>query len=408
MISSISIKNISKRYKIYPSRLARLKDWINPFGKKTYREKWVLKGIDLEIAPGEAVGIIGMNGAGKSTLLKIITGTTIPTTGTVQFNGKVAALLELGLGFHPEFTGRQNIYMSGQLLGYSNEEITECMEQVETFAEIGEAIDAPVRTYSSGMQVRLAFSVATMKRPDILIVDEALSVGDVYFQHKSFSRIKEFIKAGTTLLLVSHDKATIQAVCNRAVLLDQGSILKVGNPEGIMDYYNAMIVADKKNNILQKSLPNGRQQTTFGNGYGEFLSVNLLNGLGEQIQLVDVGEWVQLVIEAEIKVAIADLVCGIQIRNRLGEVVYGVNTGEMEKILYDLQAGEKIKAKFSFPVNIGVGYYSFTVALHSELGHVQNSYIWTDLALLFEVVNKSKHSFVGSTYLDSRVEIFRH
>ena len=194
MNSSISVKNISKCYKIYPSRNARLKEWLIPFKKKCHEEKWVLRDISFEVGQGEAIGIIGMNGAGKSTLLKIITGTVMPTTGSVKFNGTVSALLELGLGFHPDFTGRQNVYMSGQLLGYTTEEIEQCMQEIEEFAEIGKAIDAPVRTYSSGMQVRLAFSVATMKRPDILIVDEALSVGDAYFQHKSFGRIKEFQK----------------------------------------------------------------------------------------------------------------------------------------------------------------------------------------------------------------------
>src|SRR6185295_7263858 len=194
---------------------------------------------DFEIQPGEAVGIVGVNGAGKSTLLKMITGTTQPTCGDIQLQGRVAALLELGMGFHPDFTGRQNTFMAGQLLGMQVEEIEALMPEIESFAEIGEAIDHPVRTYSSGMQMRLAFSVATARRPDVLIVDEALSVGDAYFQHKSFSRIREFRKAGTTLLIVSHDKTSIQSVCDRAILLDAGRLAKEGPPEEIMDFYNA-------------------------------------------------------------------------------------------------------------------------------------------------------------------------
>ena len=167
---------------MYRNRNDRLRDWLLPFHGHRYTEKWVLRDINIEIRSGEAVGLVGMNGAGKSTLLKIITGTTAATTGKVELHGSVSALLELGLGFHPDFTGRQNVYMSGQLLGYTIEEIRAYMEKIEDFAEIGKAIDDPVRTYSSGMQVRLAFSVATMKRPDVLIVDEALSVGDAYFQ----------------------------------------------------------------------------------------------------------------------------------------------------------------------------------------------------------------------------------
>lgn len=254
MKNIISISNLGKCYKVYENRNDRLKEWLLPFLGKRHTEKWVLKGINLEIGAGEAVGIIGMNGAGKSTLLKIITGTTVPTTGSVHFEGSVAALLELGLGFHPDFSGRQNVYMSGQLLGYSMEEIDANMAAIEAFAEIGEAIDAPVRTYSSGMQVRLAFSVATMRRPDILIVDEALSVGDSYFQHKSFGRIKEFCDAGTTLLLVSHDVGAIQAVCDRAVFLEKGEIRMVGEPQAVMDYYNAML-GDRTGHPFHRKYP---------------------------------------------------------------------------------------------------------------------------------------------------------
>lgn len=184
-------------------------EWLDPRGKPRHELHWVQQGLNFEVRAGEAVGIIGMNGAGKSTLLKMIVGTTQPTTGSVEMTGRVAALLELGMGFHPDFTGRQNAIMAGQLLGMSVEEILTLMPDIEAFAEIGEYIDEPVRVYSSGMQVRLAFAVATARRPDVLIVDEALSVGDAYFQHKSFDRIREFRKRGTTLLIVSHDKQAI-------------------------------------------------------------------------------------------------------------------------------------------------------------------------------------------------------
>ncbi len=186
--------------------------------------------VHLEIEPGEAVGIVGSNGAGKSTLLKMIAGTTQPTSGETCEVGGVSALLELGMGFHPDFTGRQNVFMAGQLLGMQVEEIQALMPDIEAFAEIGEAIEQPVRTYSSGMQMRLAFSVATARRPDILIVDEALSVGDAYFQHKSFERIRSFRRAGTTLLIVSHDRSAIQSICDSAILLEQGRMAMRGRP----------------------------------------------------------------------------------------------------------------------------------------------------------------------------------
>ena len=233
-MGSITVSNLGKAYKQYPNRWSRLLEWIIPFGKVRHQLHWVLQGLNFEVQKGEALGIIGINGAGKSTLLKMITGTTQPTTGSVNISGRVAALLELGMGFHAEFTGRQNAIMAGQLLGFSPQEITALMPEIEAFAEIGDYIDQPVRTYSSGMQMRLAFSVATAQRPDVLIVDEALSVGDAYFQHKSFERIREFRKLGTTLLIVSHDKAAIQSICDHAVLLNAGKLAMQGEPEAVM------------------------------------------------------------------------------------------------------------------------------------------------------------------------------
>ncbi|MFN3410487.1 MAG: ABC transporter ATP-binding protein, partial [Limisphaerales bacterium] len=223
-MGAITVTHLGKAYKQYPTRWARLAEWLDPRGKPRHHLHWVLKDINFTVQPGEAVGIIGINGAGKSTLLKLITGTTQPTTGSVHTTGRVAALLELGMGFHPDFTGRQNVFMAGQLLGIDSRTIVRLMPEIEAFAEIGEYIDHPVRVYSSGMQMRLAFSVATAIRPDILIVDEALSVGDAYFQHKSFERIREFRKQGTTLLLVSHDKQAIISICDRAMLLSSGQI----------------------------------------------------------------------------------------------------------------------------------------------------------------------------------------
>ena len=216
-MGKLVVSHVGKAYKRYAGKWARMREWLT--GKPQYEQTWVLRDIDFAVSPGEAVGIVGVNGAGKSTLLKIITGTTQPTNGSVHIEGRVAALLELGMGFHPDFTGRQNVFMAGQLLGLQGDEIAACLPAIEAFAEIGDYIDRPVRTYSSGMQMRLAFSVATAVRPAVLIVDEALSVGDAYFQHKSFNKIREFREQGTTLLIVSHDRGAIQSLCDRAILL---------------------------------------------------------------------------------------------------------------------------------------------------------------------------------------------
>jgi lipopolysaccharide transport system ATP-binding protein len=407
MTTSISIKNIGKCYKMYPSRNARLKEWLLPLSGINHHDKWVLQNINLEVEQGEAVGIIGMNGAGKSTLLKIITGTTVPTTGNVEYHGSVAALLELGLGFHPDFTGRQNVYMSGQLLGYTNEEITDCMQQVENFAEIGEAIDEPVRTYSSGMQVRLAFSVATMKRPDILIVDEALSVGDTYFQHKSFNRIKEFRDKGTTLLLVSHDKAAIQAVCNRAILLDHGKMIKIGEPEEIMDYYNAMISENQGATIEQKKLETGSVQTISGTGEAHTKEIFLLNSSGQRAEIYKVGEKVDLHIKIVATKKVDELVCGFSIKNNLGIEAYGTNTFLNHIHINNVVPDEEMEVVFTFFLNIGVGNFSINTALTSGRTHLDGNYEWKEFGYVFQTINFDKPEFVGISWLDTKINIIR-
>lgn len=306
----ITVSNIGKAYKQYPTRWSRLVEWLDPRGKPRYEPHWVLQDINFTVQPGEAVGIIGMNGAGKSTLLKIITGTTQPTTGSVRMQGRVAAMLELGMGFHPDFTGRQNAFMAGQLLGYSIEEIAALMPKIEAFAEIGDYIDRPVRVYSSGMQVRLAFSVATAVRPDILIVDEALSVGDTYFQHKSFDRIREFRKQGTTLLIVSHDKQAIQSICDQAILLNGGRLAMQGEPEAVMDYYNAML-ADHQNQIVRQSESgDGRVRMDSGTLEAEIISIEILNKAGQSIEVIAVGESIQVKLNVRVNTNINGLVLG--------------------------------------------------------------------------------------------------
>ncbi len=236
-MGSITVTNLGKAYKQYPTRWSRLIEWLDPRNKPRHYLHWVLHGINFTVQPGESVGIVGVNGAGKSTLLKIISGTTQPTCGSVHIEGRVAALLELGMGFHPDFTGRQNAFMAGQLLGLGTEEINASMPAIEAFAEIGDYIDQPVRMYSSGMQMRLAFSVATAIRPDILIVDEALSVGDAYFQAKCYQRINSFKEQGTTLLLVSHSAADVVKHCERAIMLKHGRVEMDGSSRAVTNRY---------------------------------------------------------------------------------------------------------------------------------------------------------------------------
>src|SRR5471032_3232981 len=322
-MGAITVSNLGKAYKQYPTRWSRLAEWLLPLRPPRHALKWILQDINFHVAPGEAVGLIGINGAGKSTLLKLITGTTQPTTGTVHMQGRVAALLELGMGFHPDFTGRQNVYMAGQLIGLSVSEIDALMPEIEAFAEIGDYMDQPVRVYSSGMQMRVAFSVATARRPDILIVDEALAVGDTYFQHKSFERIRQYRHAGTTLLLVSHDKQAIQSVCDRAILLDGGRVARQGPPEEIMDYYNALI-ADRENAQLRTTAhADGKVQTISGTGEATVSAIGLFDADGAAVEVVDVGADVTLQVTVTAHAAIPRMVLGYMIKDRLGQTMYG-------------------------------------------------------------------------------------
>lgn len=406
-MSDIRVKGLAKAYKIYPSQWARLAEWIMPFVGKRHETHWVLQDIDFELKPGEAVGIVGSNGAGKSTLLKMMAGTVRPSRGAIKIGGRVAALLELGMGFHPEFTGRQNVIMNGQLQGLSLEEIDRLMPQIEAFAEIGEYIDLPVRTYSSGMQMRLAFSVATAQRPDVLIVDEALSVGDSYFQHKSFERIRSFRKAGTTLLIVSHDRYAIQTVCDRAILLDKGRIRMQGEPVDVLDYYNALMAEREFETVKQTTLADGRISTISGTGEVSITDVRLLGEDGKPADSVQVGEHLKLVVSVRATSDVPRLVLGFMIKDRLGHCMYGINSHRLEAPLMDVRAGEGATYTFDFDAGLGKGSYAISLSLSREDSHIDKNYEWRDNALLFHVFNHGKENFVGCNWLDARLEVAR-
>jgi lipopolysaccharide transport system ATP-binding protein len=402
-MGTIVVSNLGKAYKQYPNRWARLREWITPGDRPRHQLKWVLQGIDFTVQPGQALGIIGINGAGKSTLLKLITGTTQATTGSVHMTGRVAAMLELGMGFHPDFTGRQNAYMAGQLLGMSGEDITRLLPEIQSFAEIGDYIDQPVRVYSSGMQMRLAFSVATAIRPDILIVDEALSVGDAYFQHKSFDRIREFRKQGTTLLIVSHDKQAIQSICDRAILLNAGHLAMEGPPEAVMDYYNAMLADHQNQEVRQEVLQDGKVQTISGTGEVTLEHAELQDRQGLALEVVAVGQAVTLHIQAKCQQAVPELVIGYMIKDRLGQPIYGTNTHHLKRKLKQLPSQQALEYNFEFNANLGPGSYSIAIALHADDTHIGQNYEWCDQAIVFSVVNINQPDFVGVAWLPPEV-----
>ena len=406
-MGTITVANLGKAFKQYPNRWGRLAEWFLPGQRPRHNLKWVLQNINFTVRPGEAVGIVGLNGAGKSTLLKMITRTTRPTTGSVHIAGRVAALLELGIGFHPDFTGRQNAFMAGQLLGFSVEEISRQLPQIESFAEIGDYLDQPVRIYSSGMQMRLAFSVATMHRPDVLIVDEALSVGDAYFQHKSFERIRAFQKQGTTLLIVSHDKQAIQSICDRVLLLNAGRVEMEGAPEAVMDYYNAMLAAHQGQRLSQSALERGQGQvqTISGTGEATIEEVSLGDAKGVSANVVFVGQKIRIRIAVAVHADIDSLVLGCGIKDRFGQMIFGTNTYHTGQALKGLKKGENYVFDVYCDANLGVGSYSIHASLVRNHSHIEKNYQWVDGALVFEVLNKDKVEFVGCSWNDMVFDI---
>lgn len=402
----LKLERVGKAYREYSSEWARFGRWFG-IKSKSHHEKWVLRDISFSVSEGEAVGIVGENGAGKSTLLKVITGTSRANEGSVSHYGRISAILELGMGFNPDLSGRQNVYHSAGLMGFRRDEVDAVVGEIEAFAEVGDYFDEPVRTYSSGMAMRVAFSVATAFRPEVLIVDEALSVGDTYFQHKSFARIREFQKAGTTLLIVSHDKAAVQSLCTRAILLEHGRIIRDGEPEAIMDYYNAMI-ADKENSkIRTELLDDGRTQTVSGTGEAQVRQVVLENAVGEPVEFVAVGDPVRLRATVVANASLPQLVFGYMIKDRTGQQVYGTNTFHTKQIIEAVSAGEVVVFQVNFPVNLGPGHYSVSTALVSTDTHLVNNYEWRDLALMFSVTNRDKPPFVGVAWIPPHIDVVR-
>ena len=398
-MSLLAIKDLGKAYRSYQSEWMRFARWFGLPIKPT-EEHWVLKNINFTIEPGEALGIIGQNGAGKSTLLKLITGTLQPSEGSIEINGRISAILELGLGFNPELTGRQNAFHASGLMGATLNQIQEALPEIEAFAEIGEYFDQPVRTYSSGMQARLAFSVATAFRPEILIVDEALAVGDAYFIHKCSDRIREFRQAGTSLLVVAHDREAIQSLCDRAILLEKGHVIREGSPEVVMDFYNALIAERDNSTVSQRTLEDGRIQTTSGTGEARVTHVELVNKKAQPIEAVEVGEEVTLAVDIEVHKDLEELVFGYLFKDRLGRSIYGTNTHHLKYPLTNLENGEMIRLEISFLANLGPGSYSITTALHTGDHHVAHNFEWRDLALVFTIFNPGKPSFVGVNWME--------
>ena len=405
-MSGIQVRNLSKGFRHYKSEWHRIANWLY-LNRSPAQTFWALRDISIDVPPGTAVGIIGRNGAGKSTLLKLLTGTMIPTAGEITIGGRVSALLELGMGFNPELTGRENVYHASSLQGFGRDQIDERIDAIEAFAEVGTYFDAPVRTYSSGMQVRVAFAVATAWRPDVLIVDEALSVGDTYFQAKSFDRIREFLAEGTTLLLVSHDRVAVQALCSVAYLLEDGRIRTYGDSKTVFEYYNATLSEREgvPTAIEQRADESGEAVTRSGDASARIESASLLNEHGTEVDLLQVGQRTRLCITARVLSDLPEMVVGFMIRDRVGQTVFGTNSAFSEQGIKEVGARSTVTANFEFPANLGEGSYVVSIALHAGPDHTQRCYDWWDGVVSFEVVNPILPKFSGSSWLPTNIMV---
>ncbi|MFP6663163.1 MAG: ABC transporter ATP-binding protein [Deltaproteobacteria bacterium] len=402
----VSAHGLGKSYKRYPRARDRVLDWLTGGRVRRFEVEVALADVSFEIESGQSVGIIGMNGAGKSTLLRLLTGTSTPTSGTFSVEGRVAALLELGIGIHPDFTGWQNARLSCQLLGLDEETIDRVLPWIEEFSELGGHLDHPVRTYSTGMQVRLAFSSAVAVRPDVLIVDEALSVGDAFFQHRSMGRIREMRDAGTTILFVTHDPSAVKSICDRVLLLDRGRVIHDGTPSAVYDFYNALIAEkESASEIKQLTEADGGVSTRAGSGEATIEGVDIFNAAGEPAKLFTVGQSGRVDIRFRLSEGLEFPTIGFAIRDRLGNDVFGSNTHHLGVAKPLVEAGHTYTASFELEWLLGPGSYSVSVALHSGAAHLDESYDWWDRALVFQVVAGDEPPFTGVVSLPIRARV---
>jgi ABC-type polysaccharide/polyol phosphate transport system ATPase subunit len=402
MNKALRVEGVSKLYRIYQRPNDRLREMLTRGHWRRHRDFWALKEISFEIEAGTATGIIGPNGSGKSTLLQIMTGTLEPTHGNVWHEGRIAGLLELGAGFNGEFTGIENIFMNAALMGYSRRETEALLPEIERFAEIGPFIHQPVKTYSSGMYVRLAFSVAISASPQILIIDEALAVGDAVFQHRCMRRIKEMKDSGVTIFFVSHDPAAIRYLCSRAILLNNGQTVADGKPVDVLNRYQKLIMEREEafeaeqSDVSADGMAGSSEpkQTPLsytyrhGDGSAEVVSLELRDAAQCRVEMVETGAPVSVRMRVLFHRDIKNPVFGFLIRNRHGVQVYGTNTEQQQLSLGEVTKGELIEINFTFDCWLGTDFYSVSCAAHSSAIFEEGiGYDWLDGALFFRVTS---------------------
>ncbi|OYP53888.1 ABC transporter [Lachnotalea glycerini] len=361
---AIRVNNLSKVYNLYEKPIDRLKETLSPFKRIYHKSFYALNDISFDVEQGETVGIVGTNGSGKSTILKIITGVLTPTQGSVEIKGKISALLELGAGFNMEYTGIENIYLNGTMMGFTKKEMEEKLKDILDFADIGDFVYQPVKTYSSGMLVRLAFATAINVEPEILIVDEALSVGDVFFQAKCFNKINEIKQKGTTILLVTHDMSSIIKYCDKAILLNRGNFVEEGKPNKIVDLYKKILanqydpnkteatveaaaiqVDGKKKWMSQLSV--NPEQNIYGDKRAEIVDVGLFDEQERLTNLITKGKEITIKMKGKFYETISEPIFAFTIKDTKGTELAGTNTLVENTGIRMVEAGKTYVVSFT-------------------------------------------------------------
>ncbi|MFN2287918.1 MAG: ABC transporter ATP-binding protein [Chromatocurvus sp.] len=395
----IRAQSLSKGFRLYRHPSDRLKEAL--LRRSFHTRHQALDAVSFTLQAGETLGIIGRNGAGKSTLLKILNGVLLPDSGTLHSSGRVTGLLELGTGFDSDMSGQHNILTNGLLLGMTETEIEARRERIIGFAELGRFIDEPLRTYSSGMTMRLAFAIAIHADPDTFLIDEALSVGDASFQQKCMRRIREFRAAGGGIIFVSHDMNAMKMICDRALVLENGRIVAEDSPESAVNLYNRLLAgdldpADAANNATKV------EDSGYGNGKARITGANGL-GADSQATSLSSGEDYILDIDVQANAVLPNLTVGLMIRDRFGQDLFGTNTHLMGHRI-PVQAGASQQLRLRIPMHLAPGRYTLTLALHEGADHTRECYCWWDNAVQFEVSGIRGSPFVGLCNLQPRLE----
>ena len=399
------VDGLRKVYKLYDQPSDRLKSFL--LRKQYYRQYTAIETVSFELKAGESLGILGQNGAGKSTLLKMLAGVLLPDQGSISIEGNITGLLELGTGFDNNLTGYENVLINGLLIGMTQQEVEAKRQAIIDFSELHGFISEPMRTYSSGMVMRLAFAIAIHADPQCFLVDEALSVGDGYFQQKCIKKIRQYRDSGGALVFVSHDLNAVKMVCDRVIVLDQGQVVADCDPEQGVNIYNRLLARESQQD--QSSLVNrvgSHSSQNYGSNYAEFMSIDVA-GETSETDVVSSGEKLNIKLHIKANANLPDITVGIMLRDRFGQDIFGTNT-HLKGHSMSLEDGQEITVTYVVMAAIATGKYTITAALHSAENHLMDCFHWCDRIATFEVVGSHGAPFSGVCDLPTEITIGQH